>query len=523
MNPEVTLKRINSAMHRGRLLAGMFLLCTLLAGCATAPTEFSGEESFAFETPADTPFGTFASQWQEIHPGQSGLYPLHLGQEAFSLRLGLIDQAQSSIDVQSFLMHDDLAGNLVASKLLEAADRGVRVRVLLDDMYTGGLDTALISVDTHPNIQIRLFNPFPRDSSRAMSYAGDFSRVNRRMHNKSFTADYGIAIVGGRNLGDEYFQTSPDVEFIDEELVAVGPVVKEVSVAFDAYWNSGFAVPVETFADSVRQQPLEATRAETSAFIDEFKGSAHLAVLDDAPIRALLDGTISFNPAVAHIIADHPDKADRKGGTDKSRMADILSEMGRTAEREIIILTPYFVPQSEGVDYFHALAQQGVSIVIITNSLASTNQPAVHSAYAKFRKPLLEAGVELYEINPIPQVTAGASDAPLPGLTLHGKVIIIDRKQVFVGSYNLDPRSADINTEMGLVVNSPELSQNVADTILDVLPLLTYRLVLSQAGHLEWQGPADSGLPPSTKEPQTRFWLRFSTGFIGLFPIDSQL
>ncbi|NCF23063.1 MAG: phospholipase D family protein [Gammaproteobacteria bacterium] len=479
-------------------------------------------ESHKFTNTADSLLGSAARAWLAENEGPCGVYRLQLGIDALGLRLGLIEKAERSIDIQSYLIRDDLSGNLIALRLIEAANRGVRVRLLMDDALTEPIDAGLLSLNDHVNIEVRVFNPFPRRRSRLISFIANFNILNRRMHNKSFTVDNRVTIVGGRNLADEYYQTSVTSEFLDEDMAAIGPVVEDVSDGFDEYWNTKEAIPVSVFDKYVPHQALNETIEAGQRHLEKHRDSPVIRGLNEHLIRDLVDGALPWVPARTELVLDHPDKV---RGLVRRQIGDVterLIRMVSSAVKEVIVVSPYFVPQREGVDFFGALAKKGVRVVILTNSLASTNHSSVHAVYARYRKPLLRHGVELYELRPMEEGdVVGEADAAR--LTLHSKVAIVDRRSAFVGSFNLDPRSLYINTELGMIVESDEIGEAMASSGLESLKTVAYRLQLNQRGRLNWHYGSGGHDVVAGKEPDTSLWRRLLTRLMGLLPIEEQM
>ncbi len=475
-------------------------------------------ESWKPRATGGTVLGMAAKTWLEGKPASSAVYRLDSGSDALGARVGLIDRAAHSIDIQSYLIKDDLAGNLVALHLAQAADRGVRVRLLMDDALTDEVDAGLLSLDEHDNIEVRVFNPFPRRRSRFISLLTNFNILNRRMHNKSFTVDNQVTIVGGRNIADEYYQTGGETEFIDEDLMAIGAVVDEVSDGFDEYWNSPEAIPMDAFDKLVAHSSVAESLQEGRRYVDEHRDQPFLQGVSASLIDDFVSGSLDFVAAPARIIQDHPDKVRNLVRRRRSETLDYLQKFVSEAEQELIVISPYFVPQKQGVDFFAALVKKGVRVVIISNSLASTNHSSVHAVYARYRKPLLQQGVELYELRP--RFESMATDTKI---TLHSKVATVDRRFLFVGSFNLDPRSLYLNTEMGMEVESPALAGSMAKSILDTLPDYAYKLRLSEKGKLQWLLQTAGVQEVITTEPQTSLWRRFLTKLMSLLPIESQL
>ena len=467
---------------------------------------------------AGTRLGKAVTAWFERNPANAGIYRLDSGADALDARVGLIDCAERTVDIQSYLIKDDLTGNLVALHLAAAADRGVRVRLLMDDALTEEVDAGLLSLDEHDNIDVRVFNPFPRRRSRFISLLANFNILNRRMHNKSFTVDNQVTIVGGRNIADEYYETGGKTEFIDEDLLAIGSLVDEVSDGFDEYWNSPEAIPMDAFDRLVAHSHVDESLDEARRLLAKHRDESFLSDVDGGLIDRFLDGRLDLVPARAKIVQDLPDKVRNLVRRQPSVTVDYLMKMVSAAEKELIVISPYFVPQKQGIEFFGALAKRGVRVVIISNSLASTNHASVHAVYARYRKPLLRLGVELYELRP--RLESMETDTTL---TLHSKVATVDRQRLFVGSFNVDPRSLYLNTEMGMAVTSDKLATEMATSILETLPEQAYKLRLSNKGRLQWLLTAGDVEEVITTEPQTSFWRRLRTRLMGLLPIEEQM
>ncbi len=463
-------------------------------------------------------------KWLVSNPGKTGVYRLDQGLDALGARLGLIERAERSVDIQSYLLRDDLSGNLITLRLVEAADRGVRVRLLMDDALTEQIDGGLLAINDHPNIEVRVFNPFPRRRSRVVSFIANFNILNRRMHNKSFTVDNQVTIVGGRNLADEYFRTGGDSEYVDEDMLAIGAIVDEVSDGFDLYWNTAEAIPISVFDPFVAHLPMASIAAEGRRFLAQHGGSPYLKQVNGRLIELLLKGSLDLIAADARVVLDPPERVRHGVKRRASETTTCLQQMVSAATSEVIIVSPYFVPQKQGVAFFAALVRKGVRVIVITNSLASTNHVSVHAVYERYRKPLLRQGVELYELRPGLRSTAeGAEGKAKTKLTLHSKVAVVDGRSVFVGSFNLDPRSLYINTEMGIVVESHELAASMSSDIAGALAKTAYKLGLQQSGGLQWTSQNDGVQEISTTEPQASIWRRLWTRLLSYLPIEGQM
>jgi putative cardiolipin synthase len=496
------------------------LCCALfLAGCASVPFDYPRDSSQARPVSQHTTLGLDALEWREQHGEQSGFLGLSHGIDALGARLRLAELAESTIDAQYFIIKKDRAGALFAGKLLRAADRGVRVRLLVDDIFTPGTDQAFTLLDTHPNIEVRLFNPMANRSFKYLSYAANFTRANRRMHNKSFTVDNSITIVGGRNIGEEYFELDQDVKFDDYEVLAIGPVVTEVSAGFDEFWNSKLSIPMKAFDVQVDPGELEEWRDYIREHTEGSENHLYKQAINSTFMTDIRE--VRSEPAVAEatMITDHPDKLLTEVGDEE--LATLALEIGRRfreARDEIIIITPYFVPQDAGAVLIEELLAKGLRVIIVTNSLASTNHLPVHSAYARYRKRLLQAGAEFWEIR-----AHGSGEKNEWGyqpelVTLHSKATIIDRDTIFIGSLNFDPRSLLINTEMGLFVEHDEIGAEFTNGVLEDLPRVAYEVKLNDDGKLRWVYEYDAVKERYKKEPQTSVWRRFNAQLMRLAP-----
>jgi len=494
-----------------------------ISGCASGPIDYPRNYSDVITDTADTSLGREVAEWVEANPDRSGFYPLISGNDALGARLALIDAAERSIDAQYFLMKSDLAGILFAGHLLQAADRGVRVRFLLDDVFTSVDDRALLLLDQHPNVEVRLFNPIGRGGLYYLNYAADFKRANRRMHNKSFTVDNQISIVGGRNIADEYFELKAGAEFRDFDMVAIGPVAGEIAGTFDRFWNHALAVPMEAFSTDKEELNLEAVRAEIAETLGSEARTAYARAVGSPLIQDLVDNRIAMFAAAFEVVTDEPDKLTNPVSAEQKVLITRMAEVVRQAESEVLVITPYFIPGKTGVDFWAGLAGRGVRIVILTNSLASNNHIPVHAGYARYRHDIIQAGVELYELRvDATDVPTDKDDPRFESVTLHTKAVMIDRQILFVGSLNLDPRSIDINSEMGVLVDSGEMATRLADPFFAGLPDRAYRLEEDEHGSLRWHGLIDGREVVEKNEPQAGKWRRFKAFLSRILP-ENQL
>ncbi|MES2470261.1 MAG: phospholipase D family protein [Verrucomicrobiota bacterium] len=463
------------------------------------------------------------------HPGQSGLHALADARDAMAARIVLADAAERSLDVQYFVWTRDMVGRALLERLFRAADRGVRVRMLLDDVGTVPSDEVLLAIDSHPNIEVRMFNPLPLRSVRRLGMAVSFARVNKRMHNKSFTVDGQVAIVGGRNIGDTYFGASSGANSADLDLAVIGPVVAEVTAEFELYWNHRTAVPIAKVSQKTTTPAEFAARREALlAHHAAATQSAYAEMVRDSEFAGQLrDGALTWYWSQATIVCDHPDKVITSSSERETHLAPKLRELVENAAREMFLVSPYFVPGKDGVALLAGARRRGLRVVVITNSLSSTNVLSVHSGYQRYRRALLKAGVELYEIKANArrgrQRTGGgwfgSKCSRGTGASLHAKVFAFDRRIGFVGSYNLDPRSSRLNTEMGVIVDCPELVQRLPEqTELD-LDHTAYRVEIDGC-RLVWVAHEGDTEVRHTTEPGTTAWTRLKVRMISWLPIE---
>jgi putative cardiolipin synthase len=499
------------------------LLLSLATGCAALPSLQDRPGSTVDLDTGATRLGRALAAGAMVHPGKSGVHALADGRNAFAARALLAEAAERTLDVQYYIWNNDMTGTLLFASLRQAADRGVRVRLLLDDQGTSGIDTALSALDAHPKIEVRLFNPFVIRSMRALGYLTDFSRANRRMHNKSFTVDSQVTIVGGRNVGDEYFGAADDVLFADLDIMAIGPVVGEVSRDFDRYWNSNSSYPVGQLLPTVDAAALDELSSAASRIAGDPQALAYVrAWRGSAFANDLLQGTLAFEWAPTRMVSDDPAKGLGLAEPRTLVVNKLKKRMGEPVS-ELNLVSPYFVPTDAGVDTFAELARSGVKVKVLTNSLEATDVAAVHAGYAKHRKSLLEAGVSLYELRRLTQASARRRILGLSGSSassLHSKTFSVDRARVFVGSFNFDPRSARLNTEMGFVIESPELATRIFAAFDERMPAEAYEVRLSPGRQLYWLERRGKTVLRHDVEPGTSWRERLNIALMSMLPID---
>ncbi|MFN9029041.1 MAG: phospholipase D family protein [Betaproteobacteria bacterium] len=505
----------------------VFAMLSVLAGCASLPPLTSRAETRVLTDTEDTMLGRAQVDTERASAGKSGIYPLAQGLDAFAARAVLARLAERSLDVQYYIWRDDTTGVLLLQALHEAAERGVRVRLLLDDLGTHGLDASLAALDAHPNIEVRLFNPFASRKWRGVSLLTDFERLNRRMHNKSLTADGQASIVGGRNIGDEYFDAGDGALFADLDVLALGPVVQEVGAAFDLYWNSASAYPVALLLPKATDDTVQALRTRFAQVRASPEARSYIDALQRAELfDALRTRSLPLEWAKATLVYDEPVKALGKAEAGELLISRMTQTFG-TARREIDIISPYFVPGAQGTEQLAQHPKRGVKLRILTNSLAASDVAAVHSGYARRRVALLAAGVELYEMKPdASQAKPRRKNEGAPGssgssgVSLHAKTFSMDRERVFVGSFNLDQRSVALNTEMGVVLESPALARALSDGMDAQLGALAYAVVLAPDGRLQWIERTPQGEIRHDTEPKTGWFKRFGVGVLSVLPIE---
>ncbi len=515
-----------------RLLVAIALV--LLAGCATSPQHAPQAPVYALSDVADTRLAQVAAAaLPRGTQALSGFRLLPEGETAFNARIALARRAEKSLDVQYYLLQNDDLGQQFVRELRDAARRGVRVRLLVDDLYTAGEDELLTGLAAYPNVEVRLFNPLPERAGpfawRLLWSMREFGRINHRMHNKLFIADNSFAVSGGRNIAEEYFMRSATANFIDIDVLSCGRIVRELSGVFDTYWNSEHAVPIGSL---VRPMPAEDAR---SGFDRLVRGAGSSVterprdVLGHPPVAQELDsGKLSQAIATARVFADTPDKV---AGLDSGAGGPTVTEqtlgLFATARSQVRIASPYFIPGERGMAIIRAVGatQENGRLALVTNSLGSTDEPLVYAGYARYRVDLLKAGVRIYEIG---ATLAHESDrlghfgASIG--RLHAKVATIDRRWLFIGSMNLDPRSARENTEIGLAIDSPELAETISMLFQEGLEG-AYRLRLSADGeHVEWlETDAEGRQHVHTREPDDDALLRMKIWLLSPFVSEGLL
>ena len=533
-----------------RLWAYVYVVLAIaLAGCSVLPTDSTlplgayapRPESVALANPEQTKLGKRIEPRVREHPGMSGFRLIPNGVGCFHARMEMAALAEKTLDVQYFAIQSDDTGRLFIEGLVDAADRGVRVRILLDDSNAVGRDAEIGALTAHPNIELRVFNPFsyrgPLEFMRAAEFALNERRLNYRMHNKLFVVDNELALTGGRNIGDAYFAASETREFGDYDLLIGGPMVRQLSGSFDAFWNSPLAIPLQNLVVfKPTKERLDAYRESLRVHHAKMEGSDYTRpVSDGGPVANILSGRRALIWARAEAIYDSPEKAKVESGEQAGKQLRERVERAAEAVRsELLLASPYLVPGDDGMRLLTGLRARNVRVRVLTNSLQSTDAPITFAAYGRYRVPLLEAGIELYEVRPqlgAPNVPGGGSlkSSSSTPFALHAKVFVFDRRQVFIGSMNFDERSDKLNTELGVLIDSPELSKEIVERFEAVAqPVNSYVLALGPPGvtgkpSLQWRTEENGTAIVYDKEPRVDLWRRFKVDALSLLPIESQL
>ncbi len=517
----------------------------LLGACSSLPPghDYPRSASLALDHPEETRLGRRFADAAAAQDGASGFRLVAMGVDGFLIRMQVIGAAQRTLDLQYFIFHGDDTGRLLTGAVLRAADRGVRVRILLDDGETESGDEQLNALAAHPSVQIRIFNPFAYRGHvgllRGAEFLLDARRLDYRMHNKLLVVDNAVALVGGRNIGDQYFQVDPESQFADDDVFAAGPVARQLSATFDEFWNCPLAIPVAALGTTASPHAaLKEQRQTLGRHEDGMKAEGvdyEQRVASGEPLGAILAGRLPLVWARSRLVYDSPEKKKVDQGEIAGRlMRKEVAAAARSVRSELLMVTPYLVPGEAGMRLFSQLRARGVRVRVLTNSLESATVLAAQAGYMKSRVGLLEAGVELHELRALLGNSRGSGQGAgisrYGNYSLHAKLFVFDRERVFIGSMNFDQRSLHLNTEIGLIIDSPELARQVASRFeAMVQPPNAYLPVLrpgpgSGGGPtLVWcthEGGVDVELP---REPARSPWQRFMAGFLSTLPIDDEL
>jgi len=537
----------NSALSRILLLLAATSALSLGA-CSSVPSAFNAPKSssVALAHPEETRLGAQFDKAALKRNGDSAFRIISVGVDGFLVRAQMIDAAEKTLDLQYFIFRGDETGRLLTDALMRAADRGVRVRVLVDDGDTVPGDEQISALDAHPNIEIRIFNPFVyrghSNLRRSIEFMLHASRLDYRMHNKLLLVDNAVALIGGRNIGNQYFQIDPDSQFADDDVFAAGPIAAQLSTVFDEYWNSRFAVPATALDRSRRSRRAFSERRERATegpqrHMETLKtdGVDYVAKLaSDEPYAGIISGRLPLVWAPAQVISDTPDKKEVERGRLGGRLMaeQVLKAAGET-QSELLMVTPYLVPAPDELTALKDLRAREVHVGILTNSLKSTPDIVAHAGYTKFRVVLIKEGVALYEIRSLLGNTRGSGETPVVAhygnYGLHAKLLVFDRKRIFVGSMNFDQRSKHLNTEIGLIIDSSELARQTATRFEEMVrPDNVYTLAWRESthgvpAHLVWDTQEDGKAVEYTQEPERSSWQRFDLKILSWLPVDQEL
>ncbi len=535
------------------------LIVAVLTGCASLPpgSDYPKTVSSALANPEDTHVGRQFEKAAREHNGNSGFRIIPVGADGFLIRMQMINSAISTLDLQYFIFRGDETGRLLTAAVLHAADRGVRVRVLIDDGDTVPGDDQISVLETHPSVELRIFNPFVyRGDSvllRSIEFMFNASRLDYRMHNKLLVVDNAIALVGGRNIGDQYFQIAPESQFADDDVFAAGPVAQQFSATFDEYWNSALSIPSEALSGGKPSQPAliqhrevlkderQQSKPDGSGYVKSVETVEPIdyvkRVATGEPFNGIISGRLPLIWAPAHLVYDSPEKKKVQSGAISGHLM-LRPVVNATVEvqSELLIVTPYLIPGSEGMEMFKNLRERNVRVRILTNSLESSTSATeilARSGYIKYRLPLLVDGTELYEVRSLLGNTRGsgqtATISRYGNYSLHAKLFVFDRQRVYVGSMNFDQRSMHLNTEIGLIIDSPTLAQQVAARFDDMVqPVNSYTLELRPddawcSPRLVWVTQENAEAVEYDIEPARSEWQRFKVNFYSLLPLDDEL
>ncbi|MDW4551744.1 phospholipase D family protein [Defluviimonas sp. D31] len=502
------------------------VMALFLASCATGPGDYTKTVTRSLENTEGTFLARAVARAGDPRDGRTGVKLVADGPEALELRLAIAEKAERTIDAQYYLLHNDEAGHLFAWSLVKAAERGVRVRLLIDDMDVAQYDAMSAALDKHPNIEIRLFNPFKRGFGKNVASLFEFNRVTRRMHNKSMTGDAVLSLVGGRNIGNEYFAAEEDSNYNDLDVLVAGPVAGQVSRTFDDYWNSTYAVPVSVAVQDRRNDlTLEEAMTRLSSLANAAEKSSFGSSLTKDARKRIGSSRLDLTWVPAKLIADPPEKAAGEAEAETLVAGQLLPYLDR-ARSSLYVSSAYFVPRQRGVDYLSALSARGVDVHILTNSVDSTDVLPVYGKYARSREDLLSAGVSLYEL----RADAERQDRERLGLglsqsSLHTKAFILDESYLFVGSFNWDPRSVWLNNEMGILIESPVLAREWLPFFKRHLRKNAFKLQLDETGGIDWLTYLeDDGVSVLYRdEPTSSGWRLFKSRVYGVLPFGKQL
>ena len=527
--------KISTTTYNKSMLAIYCSIAITVSGCSTLPKhkiESIPETALQVDT-AQTTLAQIIQPLQEQHPDLTGYLVLFEPLEALATRLSLIDKAEKRLDLQYYIWDNDKVGSLALHALIRAADRGVKIRLLIDDNNAKSTEGIFLALAQHPNIEVKLFNPYRFRKYRALDMILDLKRINRRMHNKSFIADHQVALIGGRNMTNQYYNVSDNYQFSDVDVMLVGTAVKDISHSFDEYWSHEYAYKVqEVVNQSAHHLSYESLKRQLDEHYERVTVQNYLDLTSNSQaIDSLMSRDIQLDWVKAEVVKDSPDKIKSKAKKKEHLNFQLIQHLEQP-EKNVDLISAYFVPEKKGAKMLTDLAKDGVKVRVLTNSFKANDVAVVHAFYGKYRQNLLEHGVQLYEFLPAlnkndldknTEDLAKKAKVSIKGLSrssLHAKLMALDEKQVFIGSFNFDPRSAYLNTEIGVLLNSPPLAQAVHTTMDENLSKYAYKLVLDANKKITWQRQTPQGPVIYTKEPRMKWWQRAGIKMLSWLPIE---
>ena len=527
--------KISTTTYNKSMLAIYCSIAITVAGCSTLPKhkiESIPETTLQVDT-AQTTLAQIIQPLQEQHPDLTGYLVLFEPLEALATRLSLIDKAEKRLDLQYYIWDNDKVGSLALHALIRAADRGVKIRLLIDDNNAKSTEGIFLALAQHPNIEVKLFNPYRFRKYRALDMILDLKRINRRMHNKSFIADHQVALIGGRNMTNQYYNVSDNYQFSDVDVMLVGTAVKDISHSFDEYWSHEYAYKVqEVVNQSAHHLSYESLKRQLDEHYERVTVQNYLDLTSNSQaIDSLMSRDIQLDWVKAEVVKDSPDKIKSKAKKKEHLNFQLIQHLEQP-EKNVDLISAYFVPEKKGAKMLTDLAKDGVKVRVLTNSFKANDVAVVHAFYGKYRQNLLEHGVQLYEFLPAlnkndldknTEDLAKKAKVSIKGLSrssLHAKLMALDEKQVFIGSFNFDPRSAYLNTEIGVLLNSPPLAKAVHTTMDENLSKYAYKLVLDANKKITWQRQTPQGPVIYTKEPRMKWWQRAGIKILSWLPIE---
>ena len=527
--------KISTTTYNKSMLAIYCSIAITVTGCSTLPKhtiESIPETTLQVDT-TQTTLAQIIQPLQEQHPELTGYLVLFEPLEALSARLRLIDKAEKTLDLQYYIWDNDKVGSLALHALIRAADRGVKIRLLIDDNNAKSTEGIFLALAQHPNIEVKLFNPYRFRKYRALDMILDLKRINRRMHNKSFIADHQVALIGGRNMTNQYYNVSDNYQFSDVDVMLVGSAVKDISHSFDEYWNHEYAYKVqEVVKQSAHRLSYDSLKQQLDEHYKRITVQNYLDLTSNSQaIDSLMSRDIPLDWVKAEVVKDSPDKIKSKAKKKEHLNFQLIQQLEQP-EKNVDLISAYFVPEKKGAKMLTDLAEDGIKVRVLTNSFKANDVAVVHAFYGKYRQDLLEHGVQLYEFLPAldkndldrhTEALAKKAKVNLKGLSrssLHAKLMALDEKQVFIGSFNFDPRSAYLNTEIGVLLNSPPLARAVHTTMDENLSKYAYKLVLDANKKITWQRQTPQGPVIYTKEPRMKWWQRAGIKMLSWLPIE---